>query len=462
MPYDRLTAQDTAFLHVESPIAPMHVGSLAIFEGAPFFDGGGRFRLDDVRANIAARLHLAPKFRQRLMTVPLAQGRPIWVDDEAFDLEHHVKQTALPHPGDDSQLLTLFARVQAQLLDRRRPLWEAWFVEGLEGGRVALILKTHHAMVDGIAGVDLATVLLDVERQPAPVGALPWQPTSPPNAVRLLAQSVVERVTQPAEVARTVRAALRGPRNVARRAIGTVRAVEELRVVPRLPFNVPIGPQRRFEVVRAALADVKEVRRTFGTTVNDVVLAAVAGGLRHYLLERGEHLDDLGVRVMVPVSMRHDDEHDVLGNRVSAVIARLPVDVADPAERLRRVRDEMAHLKASDEVLGAESLLALTGWFPPSIFALAARALVPRQRLVNFVVTNVPGPQVPLFFFGAELLDAFPYVGIIDNLALNVAILSYNGQLGFGLTADHDAVPDLGVLAEGIEKSLTEVLACAR
>jgi WS/DGAT/MGAT family acyltransferase len=463
MAYDRLTAQDAAFLHLESASTPMHVGSLALLEGAPFFDGAGRFRLDEVRAHIAARLHLAPRFRQRLATVPLSQGRPIWVDDEAFDIEHHVRHTALPNPGDESQLLALVGRIQAQLLDRRRPLWEAWFVENVEGDRVAFILKTHHAMVDGIAGVDLASVLLDAERTPVPVTPLPWQPSPPPNRVKLLVDSVVERATQPAEALRSVRAALRGPKRVLDRAIGTVRAVEEMgRVVSRLPFNVAVGPQRRVDLVRVSLDDAKRVRRAFGVTVNDVVLAAVAGGVRRYLLERGEHVDDLSVRVMVPVSMRAED-HDArdLGNRVSAVFAALPVDEADPVRRLERVRDEMAHLKTSGEVAGTDALLSLTGWFPPTIFALASR-LVRLQRFVNLVVTNVPGPQVPMYAFGARLLEAFPYVGVIDNMAVTVGVLSYDGQLGFALTADGDAVPDVGVLAEGIEKSMTEVLSCVR
>ena len=432
----------------------MHVGSLAILDGAPFFDDAGRFRLDDVRAHVASRLHLAPLSRKRLRTVPLGQGRPVWVDDEAFDLDHHVRHTALPNPGDHRQLLALFARVESQVLDRSRPLWEAWFVEGLEHGRVALILKTHHAMVDGVASLDLATVLFDDEPDPTPVVPLPWQPSSPPNALRLLVDSVVERATRPAELARTARAAMRGPGRVVRRVFGTVRAVEGFgRVVPRLPFNVPVGAERRVELVRLPLDDARRVRAAFDATVNDIVLACVAGGLRRYLLERGEHLDDLAVRVMVPVS--------VGDGRASAVFARLPVDAADPAERVRRVRDEMAHLSASGGVLGVDALLALTGWFPPSLFALAAR-LVPLQRMVNLVVTNVPGPQSSRYFCGAEVLEAYPYVGVMDNLAVNVAVLSYRGQLGFGLTADHDAVPDLGVLAEGIEKSFTEVLACVR
>ena len=464
MSYDRLTAQDAAFLHLESADAPMHVGSVGIFEGEPFLDDLGRFRIDDVRHAIAARLHLAPKLRKRLKTVPLGQGRPIWVDDEAFDLTYHVRHTALPKPGDESQLTALVGRLQSQLLDRRRPLWEAWFVEGLEGGRVAFVLKTHHAMVDGIAGVDVASVLLDAERDAHDPPAATWEPTQAPNGVKLLVDTVVERLTRPAEAVRTVRAALRGPSRLLNQVLGAVRTVEELgRVVPRLPFNVPVGPHRTFEIVRIPLEDARRVRQPIGATVNDVILATTAGGLRHYLQERGERLESLDLRVMVPVSVRGDDEesHAALGNRVSSVFARLPVGEPDPMARLRLVQEEMAHLKASGEVLGVEALLGLTGWFPPQLLGLAAR-LAGHQRFVNLVVTNVPGPQVPLYTMGARLLEAFPYVGVMDNLALAVAVLSYDGQLAFGLTGDRDAVPDLHVLAEGIEKAMAELLACAR
>ena len=262
MAYDRLSGQDASFLHLESPTAPMHVGSVAIFEGGAFFDEAGRFRIDEARQRIAGRLHLVPRFRRKLKNVPLAQGRPIWVDDEEFDLSYHVRLTALPKPGSEEQLKVLMGRLQSQVLDRRRPLWELWFVEGLEGGRVAIIQKTHHALVDGISGVDVATVLLDLEPDTPQIEGPGWEPESAPSAVQLLADSVRERVTVPAEMARSVRALVRGPRQVAERGAATARTLARLgRVTPRLPFNVRVGPHRQMELVRIDLGQVKEIGR---------------------------------------------------------------------------------------------------------------------------------------------------------------------------------------------------------
>ncbi len=458
--YERLSAQDASFLHLETDRAPMHVGSVGIFEGAPFFDASGRFRLDDARRLVASRLDLVPRFRRRLMQVPLDQGRPVWVDDEHFDLSFHVRLTALPRPGTEEQLKTLMGRLQAQPLDRRRPLWELWFVEGLEADRVAIIQKTHHALVDGISGVDVAMVLLDLEpaEPPAPEAVPEWRPQPPPSEAQLLAETLVERATQPAEIVRTVRAALRGPRQAVETARATGRALRTVGSAgtSRLPFNAPIGPHRRYELARAPLAEAKAAKDAHGATVNDVVLAGVAGGLRHYLEHRGVAVDDLTVRTLVPVSVRDDSERMKLGNRVSGMVAELPVGEADPRTRLRLVSEQLRELKGSGMAVGAELLTSLLEFAPSTLLALGAR-LVPLQRTVNLLVTNVPGPQVPLYCMGARMLEAFPYVGLTDNLGLVVAVVSYDGQLGFGLTGDRDLVPDLAVLAEGIEKSVREL-----
>jgi diacylglycerol O-acyltransferase / wax synthase len=457
--YDRLTAQDASFLHVESGNAPMHVGSLGIFEGAPFLDSMGRFRLEEVRARVASRLHLVPRFRKRLASVPLRQGRPVWVDDDTFDIAYHVRLTALPKPGTDDQLLGLMARLQAQALDRRRPLWELWFVEGLESGRVAIIQKTHHALVDGISGVDVATVILDLDADTPAIAAPAWIPEPNPNAVKLLADTWLERATQPAELVRSARAALRGPTHAAGTAAKVVKTVATLgRSAPRLPFNVPIGPHRRVELVRASLAHIKAARAGLDATVNDVVLAIVAGGLRHYLANRGELTDGLVVRAMVPVSVRADAERMLLGNRVAAVVVDLPVGVPDATARLQVIAAQTRDLKESQQALGAEALVSMADFAPPTLLDLAAR-LLPFQRSINLGVTNVPGPQIPLYCMGARMLEAFPYVGILDGLALMVAALSYDGQLNICLSGDRDALADLPVLAEGIDKSLAELLA---
>jgi diacylglycerol O-acyltransferase / wax synthase len=455
--YDRLTGLDASFLHLESEAQPMHVGSLAIFEGPPFFDGAGRFRLEDAREIISSRLHLVPRFRKKIMTVPFGQGRPVWVDDHDFDLNYHVRLTALPKPGNEEQLKTLMGRLQSTVLDRRRPLWELWFVEGLEGDRVAIIQKTHHALVDGISGVDVATVLLDFERDPEPVKAPVWTPKPPPPPMQLLRDSVVERATVPAEILRSGRAAVRGPRRVVNRFIKAVQTLASMgSLAPRTPFNVAVGPHRRVEFVRADLTPVKEAKRTLAATVNDVVLAAVAGGLRHFLVARGEAVDGVTLKAFVPVSVRDDSQRMALGNKVSGVIVDLALGTVDPTERVQGISAQTRRLKQTQQAVGAEVLTGLADYAPATLFSLAAR-LMPLQRSINIGVTNVPGPQQPLYCMGAEMIEAFPYVGAFAGAAVVVAVLSYNGALGFGLTGDREAVPDLGVLAEGIEKSLAEL-----
>lgn len=461
MELDRLTGQDASFLHLETDHTPMHVGSVATFEAAPFFDDGGRFRIEEARQLIESRLGFVPRFRRKLMEVPLGQGRPIWVDDPHFDLRYHVRLTALPRPGDEEQLKTLMSRIQAQILDRRRPLWELWFVEGLHGDRVAIIQKTHHALVDGISGVDVATVLLDFEKDAPRAEPEPWTPQPAPSEAELLARTLLERATEPAELARSARAVLRGPRQAIRAAKETVEGLaSSVSTAPQMPFNVKIGPHRRYEVARTDLDRIKGIRASLGGTVNDVVLAVVSGGLRTFLQHRGIDVDGLELTAMCPVSVRDESERMQFGNRVSAMFAHLPVGIEDPAERLRAVSEQMKGLKESHQAVAAERLMGLVDYAPPTILNLAARAVF-RQRQVNTVVTNVPGPQQPLYCMGARMLEAFPYVGIIDNAALVIAVLSYDGQVGFGLTGDRDVLPDLGVLAEAIEKSVSELAGVA-
>lgn len=461
MELDRLSGQDASFLHLEGEHSPMHVGSLAVFEGAPFFDAAGGFRLDEARELIESRLPLVPRFRRKLMEVPFGQGRPIWVDDSNFDLSYHVRLTALPKPGNEEQLKALMGRLQAQLLDRRRPLWELWFVEGLQGDRVAIIQKTHHALVDGVSGVDVATVLLDLERNPPRVTPPPWTPQPAPTPSELLVRTLLERSTEPAEIVRSVRAAVRGPRRLLDEAVETGRALATAgTTAPRMPFNVKIGPHRRWEVARVDLAQVKAVRAALGGTINDVVLTVVSGGLRRFLEHRDVDVSELSLRAMCPVSVRDDTERMKLGNRVSAMFAELPVGEADPVARLKVVHEQMKDLKESKQAVTAERLMALADYAPPTILSLAAR-LAARQRQMNLVVTNVPGPQFPLYCMGAEMLEAFPYVGILDNTALVIGLLSYNGQLAFGLTSDRDVLPDLHLLAEMIEKAAAELVEAA-
>jgi diacylglycerol O-acyltransferase / wax synthase len=456
---DRLTGLDSSFLHLERDSAHMHVAGCSVFAGQPPSH-------DELMEAIESRLHLVPRYRQRLAFVPFGQGRPVWVDDPHFNVRYHVRHTALPRPGGDAELKRLAGRVFSQALDRSRPLWELWLVERLAGGRFAVLSKTHHALVDGVSGVDIATVLFDSSPEPLPVAApeQDWVARPLPSPAQLLADALLERATVPGEVARGVRATLRGPRSVAARlgrALGSVSALARtgLQAAPPSPFNVRIGPHRRFTWVRADLGQFKAIKDSLGGTVNDVVLAAVAGALGTYMRGHGQPTD-AELRAMVPVSIRADIERGALGNRVAAMWAGLPVGVADPVARLHRVSEEMLVVKQSGQAVGAEILTRVSGFAPPTIMSQAAR-LQARQRLFNLVVTNVPGPQFPLYLLGRELEAIYPMVPLAENTALGIAILSYNGQINFGLVADYDALADVEVLADELRASIDELAEAA-
>ncbi len=457
---DRLSGLDSSFLHLEHDATHMHVAGCAIFEGPPP-------AYEELLEEIVSRLHLVPRYRQRLALVPLGQGRPVWVDDPHFNAAFHVRHTALPHPGGEDELKRLAGRVFSQSLDRSKPLWELWLVEGLADERFALLTKTHHALVDGVSGVDIATVLFDTAREPAPVAPPEheWIPRPLPSDAQLLADALLERATVPAEIARGARAALRGPRNLAERfgqalvGLGAM-AWAGLTAAPPSPFNVRIGPHRRFTWVSADLKELKAIKDALGGTVNDVVLAAVAGALGRYMRLHGHPTDDVVLKAMVPVSVRADVERGALGNRVAAMWAPLPVGLTDPIQRLLKIRREMQDIKDSGQAVGAQVLTELSGFAPPTIMAQAAR-LQARQRLFNLVVTNVPGPQMPLYALGRELESIFPMVPLAENTALGIAVMSYNGQMNFGLNADYDALADVEVLAEELRAAIEELSAAA-
>ncbi|MGP0033241.1 MAG: WS/DGAT/MGAT family O-acyltransferase [Solirubrobacteraceae bacterium] len=457
---DRLTGLDTSFLHLERDSAHMHVAGCSVFAGdAPSYE--------ELIGAIESRLHLVPRYRQRLAFVPFDQGRPVWVDDPHFNVRYHVRHTALPRPGGEAQLKRLAGRVFSQALDRGRPLWELWLVEGVAEGRFALLSKTHHALVDGVSGVDIATVLFDTSPDPLPVAPPEheWVPRPLPSSAQLLADALRERATVPGEVARGVRATLRGPRTVVTRlgrTLGSVSALAwtGLQAAPSSPFNVRIGPHRRFTWVRADLDQFKAIKNSLGGTVNDVVLATVTGALGSYMRLHGEPTEHIGLRAMVPVSVRADVERGALGNRVAAMWVTLPVGTTDPAQRLRKISEAMHAVKQSGQAVGAEILTQLSGFAPPTIMAQAAR-LQARQRLFNLVVTNVPGPQFPLYLLGRELESVYPMVPLAENTALGIAILSYNGQLNFGLVGDYDALADVEVLADELRSAIEELSATA-
>jgi diacylglycerol O-acyltransferase len=452
--YERLSVLDEMFIHLEGPSTHMHVGGIAIFEGEPP-------DYDDVLRMIGDRLQYVPRFRQKLATVPLGLGRPVWVDDPHFHLEYHVRHTALPVPGTADKLNRVVARIMSQQLDRTKPLWEMWFAEGLAGNRFALVSKTHHSLVDGISGTDIMSVLLDPSPEPPDIKRDNWRPGPEPSPDQLMVEALRERITSPAEVVRSLQSAAGDPATLSGRVVDSARALGEWLgsgfAAPASSLNRPIGPHRRFETVTVALDDFKRVKNAFGGTVNDVVLTVVSGGLRRLLQGRGEHVDELELRAMVPVSVRADDQRGSLGNQVANVWAVLPIYEPDPLERLQVISESMRDLKASGQAVGAQLLTSLGEFAPPTIVAQASR-LVARQRAFNLVITNVPGPQLPLYTLGHELLEVYPVLPLSGNTTLGVALLSYNGSVGFGLLGDYETTEDMGELAEGIEKSVAELL----
>ncbi|HEX2415632.1 MAG TPA: wax ester/triacylglycerol synthase family O-acyltransferase [Thermoleophilaceae bacterium] len=457
---DRLTAIDASFLHQEKQASHMHVGALVLFEGPP----PGR---EEFRAHLESRLSLVPRYRQKLAVPRLEMGRPFWVDDPSFNLDYHIRHTALPKPGSADQLRQLVGRIFSQRLDRSKPLWEVWIVQGLERGRFALISKTHHALVDGVAGVDIATVLFDLSPVPAePADEDHWAPAPEPSDAELVAEGIKGLVRTPIGLAGSAIDAAQHPGRTFDRVREAAEGVGEvvwagMNPAPDVPLNVEIGPHRRIWWVQSRLSDFKEIKDALGGTVNDAVLTVVAGALGKWLRERGVRTEGLELRALVPVSIRGHDEHGTLGNRIAAMRGPLPVYASDPVERLAIVRERMGYLKESKQALGAEVIAGLQDFAPPTLLAQASR-LNFSTRLFNLIVTNVPGPQFPLYLLGREMEEIVPIAFLPENHALAIAIMSYNGKVDFGLLGDYDAMPDLESVGKHVEESLQELLKAAR
>ncbi|MFZ1925935.1 MAG: wax ester/triacylglycerol synthase family O-acyltransferase [Solirubrobacteraceae bacterium] len=459
---DRLTGLDSAFLHLEDGgSAHMHVASVMVFEGqAPAYE--------EFVDHILSRLHLVPRYRQRLAFVPLGQGRPVWADDPHFNPRYHIRHTGLPSPEDETELKQLAGRIFSQRLDRSKPLWEMWLVSHMAGERFAVIAKTHHALVDGISGVDITTVLFDVS--PEPTGParppVPWIARPLPGAAKLLADALVERSTVPAEMVRGARAVVRTPRRAighlkdAVLGVGATTLAGINAPAPPSPLNVDITSHRRYTWIDADLAQFKAIKNSLGGTLNDVVLAAVSLALGRHMRAQGYDTEGLVLKAMVPVSVRADIERGALGNKVAAMWAPMPVGIADPVECLAQVRLEMDDLKHSGQAVGAEVLTNLAGFAPPTILSQAAR-LQARQRFFNLVVTNVPGPQFPLYLLGRRLKALYPVVPLAHRQALGIAVMSYDGQLGFGLLGDYDALPELETIAYELKRAIAALAKAA-
>src|SRR3954449_8445867 len=452
---DRLTAVDASFLTNESSSSHMHVGAILIFEGPPP-------KYTDLVEHVRSRLPLVPRFRQKLVVPPLEAGRPLWADDVNFNLTYHIRHTALPDPGGEEELKKLAGRVFSQQLDRLKPLWELWLVQNLERDRFALLTKTHHAMVDGISGVDIGTVLFDVEREAEPLKLEDeWVPQPEPGTTELVARGFADAVAAPVKLAERAIEVVRNPETTARKAVEALEGVGEIisafaDPAPDVPLNEEIGPHRRYVWARSELATFKRIKDSLGGTVNDVVLAVVTGALRDWLHGRGIRTEGLELRALVPVSIRSQDQRGDLGNRIAAMRGPLPVYVEDPVRRLRVVSEQMEGLKRSKQALGAEVISRFNDFAPPTLLAQASRVNF-STRLFNLIVTNVPGPQLPLYVLGREMEEIFPVAFLPENHVLAVAIMSYNGRIGFGLLADYDSVEDIEAIAEGIDASLAEL-----
>ncbi|MEN8158639.1 MAG: wax ester/triacylglycerol synthase family O-acyltransferase [Myxococcota bacterium] len=458
--YERLTALDHSFLFLERPNTPMHVGSVAIHELGALESREGGVDVELLRRGIAGVLHRIPRYRQRLDWVPI-EGTPVWVDDEGFNLDYHVRHTSLPRPGDAEQLRQLTARVMAQRLDRSRPLWEMWVVEGLEANRFALLSKVHHCMIDGVSGVDLMNVLMSPSPDAEIFEPSPFVPRPAPSRGELLRDEALRRAFLPLAAMRDLGKLVREAHDV-RHGLGVrTRALRQtlggvLHETTPTPLNEPLSPHRRFDWLVLDLDAVKAVRRALGGSLNDVVLTTVAGAVRRFLDLRRVPVQGLDFRVMAPVSVRAENERGRLGNRVSAWILPLPLAEPDPALRLRTIAAHTEELKQTHQTVAAEVLTQVAEWTPATLLALGARN-TSRQLPFHGVVTNVPGPQLPLYLFGSRMIESYPVVPLPNGIGLGIALFSYDGKLCWGFNADWDLVPDLDRFVNFVAESLAEL-----
>jgi diacylglycerol O-acyltransferase len=453
--YDRLTALDASFLALESESVHMHVGSVGIFEPGPLADESGGLDFDRALQLIEAGLLRAPRFRQKLAITPISEN-PVWVDDEHFNLLYHIRHTALPIPGDDRQLKRLVGRIMSEKLDRAKPMWEMWLVEGLEGGRVALISKVHHCLIDGISGVDLLAAFMgpDASYRVSP-SEYSWVPRPAPGGLELTVNEVLRRASLPGKLLAGAARALRHPdeslRDASNNATGFLEGLSKaMSPASETPLNVQIGPHRRFDWTRFDLAVVREIKTKLGGTINDVVLACVAGAIRKLLIGENVDVADLDFRVFIPVSTRDESQRGKLGNRVSMVVASLPIAEPEPKKRLEKIIEETRTIKESSQAEGAEAFEEVSDLISAGLIASLAK-LAASRRTFNLVVTNVPGPPVPIYLNGAKLLASYPLVPLYKNQALGVALFSYDGGLYWGFNSCWDSLPGLHEFAIAIE-----------
>jgi diacylglycerol O-acyltransferase / wax synthase len=465
--FEPLSHLDASFLALERPSTHMHVAGVAIFAAGPLRLPHGGIDIEAIRGHILGKLQYVPRYRQRLAFVPVSRT-PVWVDDEHFNFDYHVRHTSLPHPGNDAQLKRLAGRVVSQQLDRNRPLWELWVVEGMDGDRFALVAKIHHCMIDGISGVDLTTILLNVMPTSVIEPAADWQPRPVPTSTELMvattahgARRAVDTFTSLPDVAARSREMVR---SLAGRAAAAANSLGSgwLTAATRTPLNPDIGPSRRFDWTEIPLSEMKAVRRALGGSINDLVLATVAGAVRRFLTDiRSTSVNGIEFRVMNPVSTRKADQKGALGNQVAMWLVNLPLAETDPVERLRVIQKETTHLREKNHALGASTLVELSRGTPLTLIALANRVLGPYIRPFNMTVTNVPGPQFPMYLLEAPMLANYPIVPLWSQHGVAVALFSYNGVLNWGVHADYDAVADTDAFVESIHYSFEELATAA-
>jgi len=454
-PYERLSAIDATFLALEDPGVHMHVGAVAIFEAGSLRTPHGAIDVQRIRSFVDGQLHQTPRFRQKLAWVPVVK-HPIWVDDDRFNINYHIRHTALPVPGEIRQLKRLAARIFSQKLDRGKPMWEMWIVEGLEDGRFAMILKAHHCMVDGIAGIDLFAAILRLDPDPRLPEVNRWMPYGHPTAARLLRDELCHRASLPLTMLTRLPRAILDPSDT----LATLReqglALAEtitagLKPTTATPLNTSIGPYRRFDWTDFKIADSKGVRDSHGATLNDVVLATVTGAVREFLQRRSMRpTRDTVFRALVPVSIRTDAQRRLPGNRIVNLLARLPLEETTPERRLERVMATMAEVKRSRIARGAEQIEEFSNRTFTGVIVQLVR-LAATQRTYNLVVTNVPGPRDALYLLGARMAEIYPQVPLFTNQGLGIALFSYDGRLFWGFNADWDTMPDLHEFVTGID-----------
>ncbi len=463
--YERLSALDNSFLALESRTTHMHVGAVTVFDSGSFALENGGIDVDRLRAFIESKMHMIPRYRQRLARVPIERF-PVWVDDDHFTIDYHIRHIALPRPGTEKQLKQIAGRLMSQQLDRSKPMWEMVVVEGLDHGRFAIVTKIHHCMIDGMSGVDLMAVLMSLvpsdEIIPAPV----YEPRPAPNGTELLVRETTRRISEAVGSVQNIQNVFGNVTGLAEsfggrlQAVGASLASGWLTPTGKTPINGDIGPGRRFDWVNIPLADVKAVKNKLGGTVNDVFLATVAGAVRRFLIdERGsseKELKGADFRVMAPVSVRAKDQRGTLGNQVAMWLAALPIDDPDPASRLRTVHAETEMLKDTDQALGAATLVRVSAGAPATLVALGAR-LAANARPFNMTVTNVPGPQFPLYLLDARVEATYPLVPLWESHGIGLAMFSYDGTVSWGINADYGIMPDVDRFGAAILESFAEL-----